>query len=103
MTAEFSVKFELVIDKFINENIVTRVGKGKVEILVLGFPGLGYTCERWVRFGFGFETDSINGFGVDEFPFLFLFKFLIFIEKEFHFMDLIEGVFELFFDVVFVL
>ena len=102
MTGEFSVKFELVVDEFINEDILTGVGKSEVEILVLGFPGLGDAGERRVRLGLCFEADAINGIGVDEFSLLFFLEFLIFIEEELHFMDLIEGIFELFFNVVFV-
>ena len=45
LAIEFGIKFELVVDKLINEDIMRGVGEGKVEVLVLGFPGLGDAGE----------------------------------------------------------
>lgn len=101
MAGEFGIKFKLIIDKFVDEDIVSRVGKGKVKVLVLGFPGFGDAGECWKRLCLGFDANSIWA-RTDKFSFLLLLKFLILIKEKLHFMDLMEGILEFFFDVIFV-
>lgn len=46
MTVRIVVKFELVVDEFVNEDLVFGVGNSDKQVLCLSFPAVGNAGEH---------------------------------------------------------
>lgn len=98
---ELCVKFELVVDKLINQHSVPRIGQCKVKVLILGFPGFGNASKTWSVVCLRLESDCIRFVWIN-FSLLLFLHFFILIKEKLHFVDLIERILKFLFNVVLV-